>query len=257
MSRGQPRAVIFELFLRIAEGVAAAHGVGVTHRDLKPSNIPVDARDADLWGERSLRLALIRMARDRDAIDRAQLERLLDEVARTGPNNPLALLLATRAEEALLAEASALFRRALAFAADDDVRGYVHFVVGQRFAELGDVEAAKRHVDAARYNYARIYDREHPIFATICYPTAISLFYADKRFQLGTSLGVPSFVADTRESFNTVLAEALQLQGPCLIDARIDPEEMPHTLVRRARTLMAGFDHLPLSMRPATRLKPE
>lgn len=44
LDRRPSRAEIFRLFLQIADGVAAAHGVGVTHRDLKPSNILVDAR---------------------------------------------------------------------------------------------------------------------------------------------------------------------------------------------------------------------
>lgn len=42
------RSARLELFLRIAEAVAAAHGVGVLHKDLKPSNVLV-APKGDGW----------------------------------------------------------------------------------------------------------------------------------------------------------------------------------------------------------------
>lgn len=43
----QPLAERLELLARIAETVAAAHGVGVLHKDLKPQNVLVEARDAN------------------------------------------------------------------------------------------------------------------------------------------------------------------------------------------------------------------
>lgn len=42
LRRPHSPAAIHAMFLAIGEGIAAAHGVGITHRDLKPANILVD-----------------------------------------------------------------------------------------------------------------------------------------------------------------------------------------------------------------------
>src|SRR5262249_54753364 len=68
-------------------------------------------------------------------------------------------------------------------------------------------------------------------------------------YGFGLAMGARAFVAETREGFKAALAEALASKEPCVIDAKIDPEEAPSSLARRAQTLRAGFDHLPLSMR--------
>ena len=67
---------------------------------------------------------------------------------------------------------------------------------------------------------------------------------------LATAMGARAFVADSVHSFREAMRAALESKGPTVIDARIDPEEVPYLLARRARTVAKSFtDTMPPSMR--------
>jgi acetolactate synthase-1/2/3 large subunit len=70
---------------------------------------------------------------------------------------------------------------------------------------------------------------------------------------LGAALGARSFRVDTVRGFREAFQEALASRVPCVIDAIVDPKEVPRTLSRRVRTLAASFDHVPISLRQPRR----
>jgi acetolactate synthase I/II/III large subunit len=67
---------------------------------------------------------------------------------------------------------------------------------------------------------------------------------------LATAMGARAFRADTLDTFRAALEASVATDGPCVIDAQIDPEEVPQSLIRRARTVAASVDNSALSMRP-------
>jgi len=73
---------------------------------------------------------------------------------------------------------------------------------------------------------------------------------------LAMAMGAGSYRVETLDAFRSALEEALLRDEPCVIDARIDPEEIPHSLARRARTVAASVDNMALSIRmPKFRLR--
>jgi len=70
---------------------------------------------------------------------------------------------------------------------------------------------------------------------------------------LGAALGARSFRVDTVNAFRQAFQEALEARAPCVIEAMVDPMEVPRTLSRRVRTLVASFDHVPISLRQPRR----
>lgn len=65
---------------------------------------------------------------------------------------------------------------------------------------------------------------------------------------MGQALGARSFRVDTPAAFRQALEEALTAGVPCVIDANVDPEEVPHSIARRARTVGAAHSNAALSV---------
>lgn len=55
------------------------------------------------------------------------------------------------------------------------------------------------------------------------------------------ALGARSYVATSAETFRTALKDALRSNRPCVIDAHIDPDEVPPHLSRRASAVRKGL----------------
>jgi acetolactate synthase-1/2/3 large subunit len=66
---------------------------------------------------------------------------------------------------------------------------------------------------------------------------------------LAFALGATSFKVDTPSDFRSALERALTINGPCVIDATIDAEEVPYLLARRASTVARLFEKMPASLR--------
>ncbi|MCC6555369.1 MAG: thiamine pyrophosphate-binding protein [Polyangiaceae bacterium] len=69
---------------------------------------------------------------------------------------------------------------------------------------------------------------------------------------LAAAMGARSFRARTLNEFSEALSQALAHDGPCVIDAAVDREEVPHALAERVRTVAASVDNAALSMRNPT-----
>jgi acetolactate synthase-1/2/3 large subunit len=67
--------------------------------------------------------------------------------------------------------------------------------------------------------------------------------------ELGAAMGARSFRANTLDELKQALEAALAHSGPCVIDAAVDREEVPHALAWRARTVAAAVENTALSMR--------
>ncbi|MEP7126821.1 MAG: thiamine pyrophosphate-binding protein [Byssovorax sp.] len=66
---------------------------------------------------------------------------------------------------------------------------------------------------------------------------------------MARSMGARGFKVETPIELRAALQEAIASGVPCVIDAKIDPEEIPHSLARRARTVGAAQDNQALSVR--------
>ena len=70
---------------------------------------------------------------------------------------------------------------------------------------------------------------------------------------MAEALGARAFRVDTLDAFRSALEQAIAARRPCVIDAKIDPEEIPHSLARRARTVGAAVSNTALSVRDRIR----
>lgn len=67
---------------------------------------------------------------------------------------------------------------------------------------------------------------------------------------LARAVGATGYRSDTIPSFREHLRAALESRVPTVIDLHIDPEEIPPSLMLRARTVGASLDQIALSIRP-------
>jgi thiamine pyrophosphate-dependent acetolactate synthase large subunit-like protein len=66
---------------------------------------------------------------------------------------------------------------------------------------------------------------------------------------MAKAMGATAFMADSPRNFRDALECALETRGPSVIEAKIDAEEVPYLLARRARAIAKAFDNMPPSLR--------